>query len=100
MGRKKDPKQEKCAVAIFQSHGGILRSSDAIRFGIHPRTLYALRDSGVIEQMQRGLFCLPGLPGHSQPDLVTVAKKIPTGVLCIGIGLPQRKRMRMIQTLL
>lgn len=83
MGRKKDHKLEERALDIFQAHGGILRSSDAIRYGIHPRSLYVLRDSGIIEQLQRGLFCLPGLPGHAQPDLVTVTKKVPFGVICL-----------------
>jgi hypothetical protein len=31
---------------VFTEHGGMLRTSEAIRLGIHPRTLYALRDSG------------------------------------------------------
>lgn len=83
MGRKKDHRLETQAIEVFQKHGGILRSSDAIRYGIHPRSLYALRDSGIIEQVQRGLFCLPGLPGHAQPDLVTIAKKVPSGVICL-----------------
>lgn len=76
-------KLEEGAIALFQAHGGILRSCDAIRYGIHPRTLYALRDSGMVEQIQRGLFSIPGLPGHAQPDLVTVAKKVPKGVICL-----------------
>ena len=34
----------------------MLRTSKAIRLGIHPRTLYALRDAGDIEQVGRGLY--------------------------------------------
>lgn len=83
MARKKNPNIEKQAIQIFQSHGGILRSNDAIKLGIHPRTLYGLKEEGKIELLQRGLFCLPGLPGHTQPDLVTVAKLVPGGVLCL-----------------
>jgi predicted transcriptional regulator of viral defense system len=83
MARKKNQKIEKKALKIFKANGGILRSSDAIKQGIHPRTLYAMRDAGLLEQMQKGLYCLPGLPGHTQPDLVTVAKKIPNGVVCL-----------------
>ena len=83
MARKKNPKIEKTALKVFKSHGGILRSSEAIRLGIHPRTLYALRDAGVLEQIQKGLFSLPGLSGHSQPDLVTVARKAPKAVICL-----------------
>ena len=83
MARKKNQEIEKTALEIFKANGGILRSSDAIKQGIHPRTLYALRDTGLIEQIQKGLYCLPGLPGHTQPDLISVSRKIPTGVICL-----------------
>jgi len=33
-------------LSLFKKHGGMLRTSDALRLGVHPRTLYALRDSG------------------------------------------------------
>jgi hypothetical protein len=36
---------------VFTKHGGMLRAVHAIRLGIHPRTLYALRDAGEIEQI-------------------------------------------------
>ncbi len=39
---------------VFTEHGGMLRASKAIRLGIHPRTLYALRDAGEIEQVGHG----------------------------------------------
>ncbi len=83
MGRKKNPKIEKRAIRIFQEHGGILRYSDALRYGIHPRTLYALKKAGLLEQLQKGLYCIPGLPGHTQPDFAPVVKKAPNGVLCL-----------------
>ncbi len=83
MARKKSTKIEKRALEIFQANGGILRSSDAIKKGIHPRTLYALRNAGLIEQLQKGFYCLRGLPGHNQPDLVSIASKVPNGVICL-----------------
>src|SRR5262245_28541100 len=83
MGRRKNPEIEKRAIEIFQDHGGILRYADAIKFGIHPRTLFALKSSGLLEQLQKGLYCLPGLPGHTQPDLVSIARKVPTGIICL-----------------
>jgi len=30
---------------VFTKHGGMLRTANAIRLGIHPRTLYALGDN-------------------------------------------------------
>jgi hypothetical protein len=35
------------ADSIFREKGGVLRTSEAIAQGIHPRTLYALRDSRI-----------------------------------------------------
>lgn len=83
MARKKDPKIENRALALFHEHGGLLRYSDAIKLGIHPRTLYALKEQGLLEQIHKGLYGLTGLPTHTQPDLVTIAKKVPKGVFCL-----------------
>ena len=70
------------ALAVFRRCGGVLRTSEAIRQGIHPRTLYALRDSGVIQLLSRGLYRLADLPPLSNPDLVIIACKFsPSGDL-------------------
>ena len=71
------------AETIFRRHVGILRTGQAIAAGIHPRTLYALRDSGRIEALDRGLYRLTDMPTLGQPDLVVVATKIPAGVICL-----------------
>lgn len=71
------------ALEAFQAAGGILRTRDALRAGIHPSTLYELRDDGRIEQLSRGLFRLADAPPLGEPDLVTVALRIPDGVLCL-----------------
>jgi predicted transcriptional regulator of viral defense system len=71
------------ARTIFLEHDGILRTSEALELGIHPRTLYGMRDSGVLERLARGLYRLADLPPLSDPDLVTVALKIPDGVICL-----------------
>lgn len=68
---------------IFAEHGGMLRTSKAIRLGIHPRTLYALRDSGELEQVARGLYRLSTAPPLSSPDLVPIAIRIPRAVVCL-----------------
>lgn len=51
MARKKNHHIEIAAIEIFRSHGGILRSSDAIKLGIHPRILYRLKENGEIQQL-------------------------------------------------
>ena len=43
---------------VFTEHGGMLRTSKALRLGIHPRTLYALRDAWEIEQIGEALQAL------------------------------------------
>lgn len=60
-----------------------MRTSQAIREGIHRRTLYAMRDSGRLERMARGLYRLADAETTSSPDLITVAAKIPSGIICL-----------------
>jgi predicted transcriptional regulator of viral defense system len=77
----KDP--ESRAIEAFRKHAGLLRTRDALDLGIHPRTLYGLRDDGVVVQVSRGLYRLAELPLLSQPDLVTVALRVPRAVICL-----------------
>ena len=42
-----------------------------------------MRDKGIVERLSRGLYRLADLPPLSSPDLVTVAAKIPAGVVCL-----------------
>ena len=76
-------KQKHQARAVFGEHGGLLRTRDAIRLGIHPRTLYAMRDEGAIQQVRRGYYRLADLPDLGNPDLVAVALAVPKGVICL-----------------
>ena len=76
------PKTEE-ALLIFRRHGGILRTGEALELGIHRRTLYTLRDAGMLERLDRGLYRLADMPPLSDPDLVTVSRKIPDGVICL-----------------
>ena len=71
------------AADVFRRHGGVLRTMDAVRAGVHPRTLYAMRDAGVLERLARGVYRLAELPPLGNPDLVTVALRVPEGVICL-----------------
>ena len=75
--KKKDP------ISIFRKHKGILRTAEAIKLGIHPATLYKLRDKGILESLGRGVFRLASIPDFSEPDLVLATKRIPKGVICL-----------------
>src|SRR4029077_5946428 len=68
---------------VFSEHRGMLRTSKAMQLGIHPRTLYALRDAGDIERVGRGLYRLSTAPALSNPDLIPVAIRIARAVLCL-----------------
>ena len=71
------------AQQVFVAHRGTLRTVEAQRAGIHPRTLYALRDQGKVEQVSRGLYRLATLPAPGEPDLLAVAKRVPRAVFCL-----------------
>jgi len=71
------------AKQVFKKHGGTMRTREIQAEGIHPRTLYALRDAGTLERLSRGLYRLAELPPLSEPDLSTVAKRIPNAVVCL-----------------
>ncbi len=47
--------QEAEAFEIFRQHGGTPRTNEALALGIHPCTLYALRDAGDLERLSRDL---------------------------------------------
>lgn len=71
------------AIAVFNKHGGLLRTGEALSAGIHPRTLYRMRDEGIVEQISRGVYRLADLPDLAHPDLVTVAVRVPRAVVCL-----------------
>ena len=71
------------AVSKFKASGGILRAKDALNLKIHPQTLSLMKDRCAVEQIERGLYRLTDMLPLSQPDIVTVAMKVPCGVLCL-----------------
>lgn len=70
-------------VELFRQHRGGLRMSEALRLGVNRNTLYDMRDAGVIVAVTRGLYRLASLDPLAYPDLVTVASRVPRGVLCL-----------------
>lgn len=57
--------------------------AEALRLGINRKTLYAMRDAGLVVSVSRGVYRLASLDPLTQPDLVIVARRIPRGVLCL-----------------
>ena len=74
--------KEKIAVRIIKANKGIIRTNEAIKKHIHPRTLYSLRDKGTLEQISYGLYKLKQNK-VSNPDFITVALRISDGVICL-----------------
>ena len=73
------------AIEIIRKQGGIIRTQEAFQRGIHRRTLYGLRDEGVLFPIARGLFHLAAGPDSlpTEIDLVNVTKLVPHGVICL-----------------
>ena len=78
-----EPDAFQAARRVFRKHGGVMRTSNAIRAGIHPRTLYAMRDAGMLQKLSRGVYRLAEAEPLGDPDLVTVALRVPEGVICL-----------------
>uniref|UniRef100_A0A7C4KY98 Transcriptional regulator n=1 Tax=Bellilinea caldifistulae TaxID=360411 RepID=A0A7C4KY98_9CHLR len=70
------------AIEIFKKNNNILRSQQAIKAGISPRTLYELVESGHLIRITRGLYQLASAEPFSIPDIIPVILKIPKAVLC------------------
>lgn len=70
-------------VSVIRQHGGSVRMSAALRLGISRKTLYAMRDAGVITPLSRGVYRLASLAPVGNPDLVAIAARIPRGVICL-----------------
>jgi predicted transcriptional regulator of viral defense system len=71
------------AIKVFQDHHGILRTQQAIRYGIAPRTLYEMCDAGVILRVSRGLYRLAATELNANTDLIHVGMRIPKAVICL-----------------
>jgi predicted transcriptional regulator of viral defense system len=74
---------EKRGLEKIKQLGGVVRTTKAINAGIHPRTLYALRDSGALTQISRGIYQLTEFSDISNPDLVAVAARAPRAIICL-----------------
>jgi len=68
---------------LIEDRGGIIRTAEAMRIGIHPRVFYELRDNGILEQVSRGAYRLAEEKPLTDVDLVTVGMRIPRAVICL-----------------
>ncbi len=68
---------------VVRERGPIVRAGQLLEAGIHPRTLYGLRDSGQLEAVSRGLYRLSSAPLPEHFDLLVAARRVPHGVVCL-----------------
>jgi predicted transcriptional regulator of viral defense system len=80
---KSDTAAIRRAKVLLHPQKGAFRTGEAMRAGIHPRTIYTMRDQGVIERMGRGIYRFADMPTLGNPDLATVSMKVPKGVICL-----------------
>jgi len=80
---KSDTAAIRQARALLQPQAAAFRAGEALKAGIHPRTLYKMHDQGIIERLGRGMYRFADMPAMENPDLATVAMKIPEGVICL-----------------
>lgn len=71
------------AIQAFRDNGGTLRTRDLIALGVHTDALYALRDSGQIVELGRGLYRLAETGEAEHPDLAVVAARAPNATVCL-----------------
>ena len=71
------------AKRLIREKSGVIRTAEAIQVGVHPRTLYELRDAGELVQISRGVYRLTDQQPVSNIDIVTVAARIPRAVICL-----------------
>jgi predicted transcriptional regulator of viral defense system len=64
-------------------HGGLVRASQLFDAGVHPRTLYGLRNAGQLEQVAHGLYRAASAPLPPHFDLLVVAKRASHAAICL-----------------
>jgi predicted transcriptional regulator of viral defense system len=72
---------------LARRSGGTFKAGDAMKAGVHPRDLYALRDEGFLVELSRGVFRLADAEMSPYLDLVAVSRRSPQGTICLNSAL-------------
>ena len=62
---------------------GLLRSRDLAKKGIPRQYLAIALERGLLERIDRGLYCIPGSMQTEYRSLLEVCKRVPSGVICL-----------------
>ena len=71
------------ATSEFERHHGVMRTSEVLAAGIHRRTLYWMRDAGLLEALSRGVYHLTSSELPEKPDVAAVVRRVPRAVVCL-----------------
>lgn len=69
--------------SLVRQNGGVVRTSELLESGIHPRVIYRMRQAGALIELSRGVFRLADAPLMENSDLIAVGKRVPNGVICL-----------------
>ncbi len=72
--------------AIIEA-GGIITSENAIKLGIHIRTLAHLVKTGELDKLSRGIYRLSELPPLDNIDFIIIALRAPKAVISLESAL-------------
>ena len=71
-------------LAILIQLPGVFKTSAVLgKAKIHPRRFYAMVSLGILVKVSRGTYKLASRPELANPDLVTIAVRVPKGVVCL-----------------
>jgi predicted transcriptional regulator of viral defense system len=76
-------RDQNVALKAFRDKGGTLRTRDLVALGVHTDALYALRESGRIVELGRGLYRLAEVREAEHPDLAVIAARAPSAAICL-----------------
>jgi predicted transcriptional regulator of viral defense system len=74
--------QQERALTLLRRQG-MLRLSELTREGVTAATVARMRANGLIHQLARGLYQLPGAATETHHTLAEAAKLVPKGVVCL-----------------
>ncbi len=79
----KQTRDTTAALRVFRRHGGALRTNQALALGVHPATLYELRNTGQLTELARGFYRLAETKEFQNPDLAIVGARAPSAAVCL-----------------
>lgn len=84
---EKEPERQEDRAASLLQKRGMMRLSEFLDEGITSATIARMEERGVVNQLSRGLYQLPGALLDSNHSLAVAAKLVPNGVICYDSAL-------------